>query len=149
MTKAPKDAAPTPQRTLYAAHREDVRASIRCWSHLGQSDKDPFQADRNQYADGSSPSCNDKTHLQRAVVVAGTSATPDAPYREAAAPARTTGARLAQAGHRVPHRAHRDRDACRDSERMECNPILEYAAEVRALEEAERRRKVEVVDVER
>ena len=36
----------------------------------------------------------------------------------------------------------------RDSERMESNPILAYAAEVRALEEAERRRQVEVVDVE-
>ncbi len=35
----------------------------------------------------------------------------------------------------------------RDSERMESNPILEYAAEVRAMEEAERRRKAEVVDV--
>ena len=36
----------------------------------------------------------------------------------------------------------------RDSERMESNPILEYAAEVREMEEAQRRRKAEVVDVE-
>ena len=36
----------------------------------------------------------------------------------------------------------------RDHERTASNPILEYAAEVRAMEEAERHRKAEVVDVE-
>ena len=36
----------------------------------------------------------------------------------------------------------------RDHERTASNPILEYAAEVRAMEEAQRRRKAEVVDVE-
>ena len=148
--KPPKEpAAPTPGSVVYAAYREAFVRRYGVEPPWDNRTKTHFKRIATNTLTGRPPSCSDKDALAEACAVAARYVCHlDAHYTKQQHPPGL----LNRDWHKLVTEYRTGRTVtgthARDSERMESNPILEYAAEVRALEEAERRRQVEVVDVE-
>ena len=148
--KPPKEpTAPTPGSIVYAAYREAFVRRYGVEPPWDNRTKTHFKRIATNTLTGRPPSCSDKDALAEACAVAARYVRhPDAHYTKHQHPP----ALLDRDWHKLVTEYRTGRTVtgthARDSERMESNPILAYAAEVRALEEAERRRQVEVVDVE-
>lgn len=148
--KPPKEpAAPTPGSIVYAAYREAFVRRYGVEPPWDNRTKTHFKRIATNTLTGRPPSCSDKDALAEACAVAARYVRhPDAHYTKQQHPP----ALLDRDWHKLVTEYRTGRTVtgthARDSERMESNPILEYAAEVRAMEEAQRRRKAEVVDVE-
>ncbi len=148
--KPPKEpAAPTPGSIVYAAYREAFVRRYGVEPPWDNRTKTHFKRIATNTLTGRPPSCSDKNALAEACAVAARYVRhPDAHYTKQQHPPGL----LDRDWHKLVTEYRTGRTVtgthARDSERMESNPILEYAAEVRAMEEAQRRRKAEVVDVE-
>jgi len=148
--KPPKEpAAPTPGSVVYAAYREAFVRRYGVEPPWDNRTKTHFKRIATNTLTGRPPSCSDKDALAEACAVAARYVChPDAHYTKQQHPPGL----LDRDWHKLVTEYRTGRTVtgthARDRERMESNPILEYAAEVRAMEEAERHRKAEVVDVE-
>ena len=147
--REPKPADPTPGSVIFASYREAFLQRYGVEPPRDSRTNRHFANVARNASVGRSAACSEPDAIKEACAVAARYVRhPDALYAKQQHPPGL----LERDWHKLVTEYRTGRTVtgthARDSERMESNPILEYAAEVRAMEEAQRRRKAEVVDVE-